>query len=187
MKVPNMFLLLVTILAANVYGQNDSTATARRVTPVERLAYEIRDARPEISFDTLSKDSQAVHASLPAIHHIYAERGFSRREAEEAALTGWKRLRLDQLEPTASLSPKDLINHVSGLGKLVIKSSPAGATIEFGKGEIPDKTEFVVWPSAGSYRIRLSLSGYEAVEDTCTVEEGKVTEFNRTLKKVKKN
>jgi hypothetical protein len=203
-----LLFLFVILLTGYAYGQRESSErdvqrarskhTARKKSarasprslptpsPIERSAEEINDARPAVSYNILFKDMEAVEASLPAVKYIFSQRGFTDREAESATLYGWKQLRIKKLKPTATLSPKELVNYVSGFGKLMIKSIPTGATVELNGQELPDKTDAVTWPSAGTYRLKLSMDGYESVEDKCVIEEGKLTHFEKQLKAIKK-
>lgn len=155
-------------------------------TPQELVEQEIRDMRPDVTDDILAQDAEAVRASRFSVRHIYLQRGFSYSEADSALLRGWTQLRGKVLEPTAALSSEALVNYVSGFGKLIIKSKPGGAVVELDGNQLSDKTEAVAWPSAGTYRIKLSMDGYEPVEDTCAVVEGQPTLFERTLKPVKR-
>lgn len=154
---------------------------------IEKSVDELEGACPEVAYETLLSDAEAVQASLPAIRYVFLKRGFNSSEAEQATVYGWKQLRVKQLEPTAELSPTELINYVSGFGKLVIESSPTGASIEIDGNPLPDTTYLVKWPTPGTYRLKLSLEGYESVEDNCTVVEGKLMHFQKTLKPLKKD
>jgi hypothetical protein len=142
--------------------------------------------RPGISRDTLRQDVDAIQESRFSVRRIYSQRGFSSSDADSALLYGWTQLRGKLLEPTAPLSTESLVNYVSGFGKLIIKSTPVGARVELDGGALSDTTAAVAWPSAGTYRIKLSMDDYETIEDTCTVEEGKPTVFERTLKPLKR-
>ena len=163
-----------------------STSALSAPLPLYESVEEIQNTRPEISDTTLSQDSEAIQDSLPTIRDIYSERGFSYGDADSAVLYGWKQLRLKVLEPTEALSTDALITYVSGFGKLIIKSEPPGAVVELQGNKLLDKTHAVAWPSAGTYRIKLSMDGYEPVEDTCAVQEGQPTLFERSLKRVKR-
>lgn len=154
--------------------------------PLYTAADKIQTLRPDVTGDILSEDAEVVRSSRFTIRHIYSQRGFSYSDADSALLQGWKQLRVKVLEPNAALSKEALVNHVSGYGKLIIKSTPAGADVELDGTRLPDKTEAIAWPSAGTYRIKLSLDGYEPVEDKCAVEEGKPALFERTLRPVKR-
>jgi PEGA domain len=135
---------------------------------------------------TSSENIAAASPALPTISDVYASRGFSYSEAEAATAQGWRQLRLKQIEPTASLSPTDLIAYVSGFGKLIIRSTPNGANVELDGQPLTVKTEAVTWPSAGTYRVKLSLDGYQSVEDTCVIEEGRPALFERKMTPIKK-
>ncbi len=154
--------------------------------PLNAAAREIQSMHPEITVETLLRDARAVQMTAPTIRQIYSVRGFSFDDADNAALYGWKQLRGKDLKPDAALSEEAFVNYVSGFGKLIIKSNPAGAFVELDGNKLSAKTEAVAWPSAGTYRIKLSMEGYEPVEDTCTVEEGKPVVFERSLKAVKR-
>ena len=181
-----LFLMAASLTAFAQPGTTSAAATARVRSPVEASAEEIRDRHPDIPYEVLFRDMKAVQVSIPAIEFIFTERGQSDKEAERATLFGWKQLRGEKLEKTAGLSPQQLINYVVGLGTLVIRSTPAGAAIELDGKAQADPTEMVTYTSSGTYRIRLSMNGYEPVEDVCSVTEGKVTEFNRKLKPLPK-
>ncbi|MDQ2921786.1 MAG: PEGA domain-containing protein [Acidobacteriota bacterium] len=161
-------------------------ARSNAVSPLEMSVGEIKNERPEISYDTLSEDANAVQASLPAIRYTYSKLDLDYEVAEKAAIFGWKQLRLESLEPTTALSPAHLINFVSERGVLVIKSTPIGATIELDGTMLSEKTEAVEFPSPGNYRVRLSLPGYESVEEECKVTKDKKTEFDPKLKPLPK-
>lgn len=189
MRILILFCLFATLLTGNAYGQD----TAGAAQPPPRLppaamaaAEEIQNMRPEITDDMLAQDTEAVQYSLLHIRQLYSRRKFSNSEADSATIYGWKQLRLKVLEPTAPLSTETLVNYVSGFGKLIVKSRPGGAVVELDGNKLSDKTEAVAWPSAGTYRIKLSIDGYEPIEDTCAVVEGKPTLFERTLKRLKR-
>jgi len=153
---------------------------------LERSAEQITDARPDVNNKTLVNDAEAVEASWPAVLFTLKQRGFTNSEAEQAILEGWRRLRIKELDASVVLSPKRLIDYVLGFVKLTIVSTPTGASVEI-DGELEqDKTENVSFASPGVYRIRLTLEGYESIEDTCTVKEGQPITFTRTLKKIEK-
>jgi hypothetical protein len=162
------------------------TAATRARSPLESSAEEIKDSHPDIPYDVLFQDMKAVQASMPAIEYIFAERGQSDGEAERATLFGWKQLRGEKLALTARLSPEELINYVIALGTLVIRSTPAGAVVELNGKAQAGRTAMVTYAAPGTYRVRLSLRGYEPVEDVCSVTEWKMTEFNKKLKPLSK-
>lgn len=199
MKGLMLFVFLTTMLAVSVHGQPQKesarpTTSARTHTTkpppqpslLELSAEAIQEERPQISHETLLEDANAVYASLPAIKYTYAKMELDAKVAEKAALFGWKQLRLGPLEPNAALSPSYLINFVIGRGVLVIKSTPTGATVELDGTPLPETTEAVQFPSPGTYRIRLSLPGFEAVEENCNVSADKKTEFIKTLNPIPK-
>ena len=201
MRVPVLLFLLVNLLTGQVHGQTRGTiykpppsrpaatkpaAASPMRLPLEESAEEIKAALPQITDDILFQDSEVVRESLPTIQSIYSRRGFSNADANSAALYGWRQLRTTQLEPTAALSSEVLINHVSGFGKLIIRSKPIGAIVVLDGHKLPEKTEAVAWPSAGTSRIKLTMNGYQPVEETCAIEEGKPTLFQRNLKPLKR-
>lgn len=153
---------------------------------IDEATEEIADACPEVTYDTLENDTEVVQASLPAIQYVFSKRGFNTLEAVKATIYGWEQLRIKQLKATAELSPKELINYVTGFGQLIITTSPSGASIQIDGSVRTNKTEDVEWATPGTYRLRLSLDGYESIESECAVEEGKPTHFERTLKPIKK-
>jgi hypothetical protein len=154
--------------------------------PLYSSAEEIQVMRPDVNDAMLSQDIAAVQSSRLSIRRIYLEKGFNASEADSALLYGWKQLRLKVLTPTTALSSESLVNYVSGFGKLIIKTTPVGAAVQLDYDNLSQLTNAVAWPSAGTYRIKLSLDGYKPIEDTCEVQEGKPTLFERTLKPVKK-
>jgi hypothetical protein len=151
---------------------------------MEMSAEEIKEARPEISDDTLDDDMDVIVYALPDITRAFNGRGQSDRAARDFTLAGWRQLRVERLGTTERLSRQLLVRYVVGLGTLVIRSTPAGAAIEL-DGKKAGLTEVVMYPSSGTYRIRLSMDGYESVEEACSVSEGQMTEFNRKLKPLK--
>jgi hypothetical protein len=156
------------------------------MTMLEQTAEEIEEARPEVGDEILLSDEGTVQRSTPSVRRIFSKRGYSEAQTNEAILYGWKELRVNQMSPEVELSSKQLVDFVSGLGMLTIKSDPPGATIEIDGKRHPHKTGCNAWPSAGIHRIRLSLPGYETVEDTFTVEEETPATFEKTLKAVGK-
>lgn len=199
MRVLTLLALFVILPSATTYGQLGSEAPPQRTRksrsarhrrmpeplPLDESAKEIKATRPEVSYGTLYYDMGVVRQSLPAVRDIFIKRGFLQREADDALTYGWEELRIRQLKPTETLSPEVLIRYVSGYGKVIIKTKPAGAAVVIGDQTLPDKTEAVAWSSAGTHPIKLSIDGYEPIEDTCAVEEGKTTVFERTLKPLK--
>jgi len=201
MKALILFLFLTSMLTADAYAQPRGGTTAARTAPPKpaaatrtRTSYtslsvffnEIQEERPEISNETLLEDAGAVQASLPAINYTYAKMKLDSQVAEKAALFAWKHLRLGPLAPTAALTPSNLIDFVIGRGVLVIKSIPTGAMVELDGAVLEEPTEAVQFPSPGTYRIRLTLAGYEPVEENCQVSKDKKTEFIKTLNPIPK-
>jgi hypothetical protein len=216
MRVLILFFLTATFAAGNAYGQGEAGSAQPRPQPREperrqsrgtpanakakkaagdrdslspslyAAAEDIQTMRPGISRDILYQDVDAIRESSLSVRRIYSQRGFSSSDADSALLYGWTQLRGKLLEPTAALSTESLISYVSGFGKLIIKSTPPGALVELDGSALSDKTAAVAWPSAGTYRIKISMDNHETIEDTCTVEEGKPTIFERTLKPLKK-
>ncbi|HVQ37260.1 MAG TPA: PEGA domain-containing protein [Pyrinomonadaceae bacterium] len=146
---------------------------------------DIQEACPDVNPETLLADVPVVTESAIELRDVFFDRGFGNSEAYEATMYGWKQLRITQLKPSAALTPKQLISLVSGFGKLVIKSSPYGALIVIDGKILPDKTEHVRWETPGTYRLKLTLDGYESHEDQCVVEEGKATYFVKSLNPIK--
>lgn len=184
MKGLVILFFLTALLRADAQAQ--ASAASRAPSPAEMAAAEIRGSRPEITYDILFEDSNAVQASLPAIRYTYTKMDLDDDLAEKVILFSWKQLRLSQLGPKEPLLPQQLINFASGLGVLVIKSAPVGATIELNRNVIEEATNAVRFPTPGAYRVRLSMRGYEPVEEECIVTKGKKTEINQRLKPVKK-
>lgn len=200
------FVLVVVLLSAapGALAQNDSgrrsrrampradarrttsRAAARRVTrrlrtPLEISADEIMAERPEVSDETIYDDMEVVQDALPDINRIFRRRGQGETVAQAYTLAGWKKLRVERLGPAERMSIELLTGYVVRLGTLVIKSTPTGASIEL-DGKNSGVTENVIYSSSGSYRVRLTLDGYESVEETCSVTEGQMTEVNKKLK-----
>jgi len=159
---------------------------------LEQSVEAINKARPEVSYDTLSDDAEVVQSSLSEIRYVFIQRGFSNRDAQQATLQGWRDLRTKKLDPDVALSPNDLFKCVTGFGKLFIASLPGGALIEIDGSPARDAnnnqetTECVRWTPSGEHRVRLTLVGYEPLEDTCTVVEGKPNKFEKTLRPLEK-
>lgn len=169
-------------------AEKSPTGKYRRVPdalPFRESAYEIKAMRPEVSDRTLYYDMSAVMDARPVVRDVFRKRGFLWREADDALMYGWEQLRITRLKPTETLSPEVLVRYVSGYGKVIIRTKPAGATVIIDGKTLPDKTEAVSWSSDGRHPIKLRMEGYESVEDTCAAEEGKTTFFERTLKPVK--
>jgi hypothetical protein len=157
------------------------------MTMLEQTEEEIQEARPIVGSQKLFRDEVTVRIASPDIRKIFAKRGYTAAQTEEAIFYGWKELRINQMPPEMELTPKQLVGFVSGLGLLTISSDPPGATIEIDGKRHPHKTGCNAWPSAGVHRIKLSLPGYETVEDTCTVDEENPATFEKTLKALRRN
>lgn len=185
MKRRILLALLAILLTPHTYSQAQSNA-AKTLSPLERVAIDIKEERPKITYETLLEDETAVRASFSAIWYTYSKMELDSDVAAKAVMFGWKQLRLGPLEPTTALTPRDLINFLSELGVLVIKSTPPGAKIEVDGKMLADPTEAVHFSSPGEYRIRLSLAGYEPIEETCQVTKEKKTEFSKVLTPLKK-
>jgi hypothetical protein len=200
MRVLTLLVLFVILPSATAYGQSGGreapiqrtgkarSAKSQRVPeplPLDESMKEIKATRPEVSYRTLYYDMDVVKQALPAVRNIFSKRGFLQSEADDALIYGWEELRIRHLKPTEMLSPEVLIRYVSGYGKVIIKTKPAGAVVVIGGKRLPDKTEAVAWSSAGTHPIKLSIDGYEPIEGTCAVEEGKTTVFARTFKPLK--
>lgn len=155
-------------------------------SPLYETMEEIKTVRPEVSYEVLFQDGRAIEATLPAIRYLFNQRGFSYDDAEQATLAGWRQLRDKQLEPTALLSPKELMVYVSEYGKIVIKSVPDAADVELNDKKLSEPTTAKVWTKPGVYHVRISKYGFESVEEVCEIREGKKTEIQITLPPVVK-
>ncbi|HWS85426.1 MAG TPA: PEGA domain-containing protein [Pyrinomonadaceae bacterium] len=157
------------------------TASPRVRTPMELYGEEIMRERPEVSSDTIYDDMEVIEYALPGIKHVFGRRGQGGITAQAYTLAGWKQLRVGRLRPDERLTIELLTSYVTRLGTLVIRSTPAGAKIEL-DGTPSGITENILYPSPGNYRVRLSLEGFEPVEEVCSVAEGQMTEVNKKLK-----
>ena len=161
-------------------------------TLLQQTADEIFNTRPEITDETLTEDAEVIENSMPAIQLDFMKRGFSRADAQAAALAGWKLLRIEKLRTTAVLSAREFVDCVSGLGMLVIKTTPAGADIYLDYRLVVDdkghhiRTEACRWPSAGKHHVKLILPGYEIVEEDCVLEEEGQIILDKKLKPIEK-
>jgi hypothetical protein len=145
-------------------------------SPIDRTLTEIGMERPAISKETLYEDREAVAVSFPAIWHIFRKRGFDYDDAEMAAAAGWRHLRIESLTSQAALSPKDLINFVSDLVKLTIKSDPSGGDVVFDDKPLPRRLITIAWCTPGKHHVRIIKEGYQQTEQTCEAKREEPTE-----------
>lgn len=143
---------------------------------------DIRAGQPALSDTMISQDVEAVKASNSAVSYIFKQRGLSEEDAKRATLAGWHHLRLDTLQPTASLSPKDLINLVSTYGKVVITSLPDGAEVIVDDTTLPSKTKAAAYCTPGKHRVRITKAGYQLVDDFVEIKENEVVVYHSDLK-----
>lgn len=193
MKVLKVLSVLTLLLIIGMWREESSIAQdrARRARTksagvplrsfLSETAEEIKNVRPELSYEALYQDGRAIEASLPAIRYIFIQRGFDDKDAEKATLVVWRQLREAQLQPQEVLSPRDMVVYTSRLGKLVIKSVPIQADVELNNMRLSEQTTVSAWLSPGKYTVRFSKLGYTSVEATCEVEEGKKTEIQKEL------
>jgi hypothetical protein len=163
-------------------GTSDAANSAPALAAIEIAGDEIKTAQPEIADATLDDDQNVVYQACVKITALFKERGFDRRDAEEAVISTWKGLRIGSkpLQITVSLKLDILLDRAGDLGKLVIASVPDEAEIAL--DDNPEGyTEKGIWITPGKYKVRLSKSGYKSVEDVCEVKKGKKTEFKREL------
>jgi hypothetical protein len=159
---------------------------------LNEAADEIFRARPEITDDTLTNDAEVIEASLAEIQKVFSKRGFSPAEVQQAALSGWKFLRIKKLAMNAALSATEFVHCVNGLARLIVTTTPEGASVwldyeqatdKYGR---PEKTELCKWPSSGTHHIKLVLPGYEPVEEDLVVNNEDDINFDRKLKPIEK-
>ena len=176
-------VILTTLSCARSGGGPTNTAVANKELSPE--AQQIAKERPEVSQTILQSDEIAIDQAWPVISDKLQLNGFSEDEAREATLAGWRDLRLSYLEPQEPLSPGILESYVTELGKLVINSTPAEADIEIDGQAFNRKTNTAAWLEPGSYKIKISKSGFESTEKSATVRKGEKTETEFTLRQGK--
>ena len=173
-------VLLATLSCARSGGGPINTTVANKELSPE--AQQIANERPEVSHTTLQNDEIAIDQAWPVISDKLQLNGFSEDEAREATLASWRDLRLSYLEPQEPLSPGILESYVAELGKLVINSTPADADIEIDGQAFNRKTNTAAWLESGSYKVKVSKSGFEPTEKSATVRKGEKTEVEFTLR-----
>ncbi len=206
-----LFLLFVaaTLTTGISYGQTSGGHILQRhmkkarkptTTPTARppvssvvlnqAADEIFAARPEVTGETLTSDAEVIEASLPAIQIAFSKRGFSHEDAQNAALSGWKWLRIKRLRPAAVLSESEFMHCVTGMGPLSIKTTPSGALIwidgqpQYLSNGRPDKTNALRWTPSGPHHVQLKLEGYQDDEVDCRLEDDGEGSIERILKPI---
>lgn len=183
MRALNILVLIAAILTTLSCARSGGPAnTAVANKPLSPEAQQIANERPEVSQTTLQNDEIAIDQAWPVISDKLQLNGFSEDEAREATLAGWRDLRLSYLEPQEPLTPGILESYVTELGKLVINSTPAEADIEIDGQAFNKKTNTSAWLEPGSYKIKVSKSGFESAEKSATVRKGEKSEIDFTLR-----
>lgn len=183
MRKLNLLLLaaatLLTLSCARGGGPTNTTVANKDLSPE---AQQIAKERPEVSQTTLENDEIAIDQAWPVISDKLQLKGFSEDEAREATLSSWRDLRLSYLEPQEPLTPGTLDSYASELGKLVINSTPAEADIEIEGQPFNRKTNTAAWLQPGTYKVKVSKSGFASTEKSATVRPGEKTETEFTLR-----
>jgi PEGA domain len=183
MKNLSILILVVaitTLSCSDARYRSNSNRLSHRDLSLE--ARQIADERPELSYETLAADENAVTEAWPKIFEKLTVRGFSAEEAREVTLTSWRALRLKQLQAQEPLTAEALERYAGELGKLVIISTPPEADVEIDAQIYERKTNTAAWLSPGSYKIKVSKRGFEPVEKSYLVREGEKTQADFVLK-----
>ena len=145
-------------------------------------ARQIRDERPDVTYETLANDEAVVREAWFAVWDRLQRKGFSQEDARDATVASWRELRVNRLHPQEPLSASALETYASSLGKLVINSTPSEADVEIEAQAFDRKTNTAAWLGPGQYRVKVSKSGFMPEENSYTVSEGTKTEAYFTLR-----
>ena len=170
---------LITLSCNRGGGPTNNSVANKELSPE---AQQIAKERPEVSQTTLENDELAIDQAWPVISDKLQLKGFSEDEAREATLSSWRDLRLNYLEPQEPLTPGTLDSYASELGKLVINSTPAEADIEIEGQAFNRKTNTAAWLQPGTYKVKVSKSGFVPTEKSATIRPGQKTETDFTLR-----
>ena len=145
-------------------------------------ARQIRDERPDVTYETLANDEAVVREAWFVVWDRLQRKGFSQEDARDATLVSWRELRVNRLQPQEPLTVPQLETYASSLGKLVINSTPSEADVEIEAQAFDRKTNTAAWLGPGQYRVKVSKSGFMPEENSYTVHEGTKTEAYFTLR-----
>ncbi|HEV2801445.1 MAG TPA: hypothetical protein VGW12_13150 [Pyrinomonadaceae bacterium] len=144
---------------------------------------EIKGVRPEVPHATLECDADVVRATLPEIQKAYEASGF-KENAQTAALTGWKEVRLGSpLQPNKCMVSTSYTAYMLSLGRLNFKTNPGDADIALDGKSMSVKTlHSRLFEADVKHKVRFSKPGYVPVEIECMAVERKETDCFAELK-----
>jgi hypothetical protein len=158
------------------------------LAPLPMAADEIQRERPEITSETLTADQNVIEEVTRDIEAEFRRRNFTPDDTQAAIISGWILLRTKVLDFVQPLTPQLVVKTVTGLGRLVIKTTPTGARIWIDGQPLKDRydrdilTEACRWPSSGVHRIKLVLDDqHTVIDEELKIEEGQGLTFERIL------
>jgi hypothetical protein len=132
----------------------------------------------------LERDEGAVVEALPHVRSLYRKRGYTAADADAAAISAWRVLRIgpDAAAPSYKITASRLLSVGKDLGRLVISSEPAEAVVSVDGVRWSDRTTVSDFVPAGELEITLSKEGYDTLVEKFVVTKDKRNEFKRQLK-----
>lgn len=193
MKTLILTLFAIAVLSNPSYGQRRTVARKPAASPgavayvhenmFKKGAREIKTLRPAVPNETLTCDAGVISSVLPKIKIEFAGKGFTEDDATDAAVDGWKIVRLTSpLQPDRCMHRDSYHQLTFTLGKLVFTTTPDRASVEV--AEFRGETTTRRWFEPQTYQVKYSKEGYESVELACVVLEGKSNECHADLKKL---
>jgi hypothetical protein len=114
-------------------------------------------------------------------------RGFSDSEVKAAVEWTASELRCGS-EPIPASQPipaKVFVSKLSSLGRVIVVSKPAGASIQVDEQKWPHPTDTSGFAISGTHRFRLELDGMKPLDAYCEVRKDATTRFVATLTNTK--
>lgn len=134
---------------------------------------------PVVTSAVLLGDRRVVQEAYPSLRSSLTARGF--READAARVTALSWTQFRSKNPNAHMDTTAFLAVSMSFGKLTVKSSPEGASIEVDAQSWENKTNTADWTAAGKRRVRLTRNRCAGAEGTVDVPAGGEAEFERTL------
>ena len=191
MKIGILFILLIALGHPSSYGQSKANAKKAakqtgmlQASAFSESAHEIKTARPEIRNSTLVCDRNVIADVLPDVTTRFVKNGFTEKDSTEAASDGWKIVRLTSpLQPDRCMHKDSFEKLMFNLGKLIFSTTPNEAAIELDGKDLKKWTTHTKWLPPKTYQVKYSKEGYDEIEMSCGVLEGKPTNCHADLTK----
>jgi len=155
--------------------------------PIWRAEKYIYKARPEVKKATLDQDRAALGKAYQAYHGVWIQTGYaSLSDVDSGRLlaTVWTDYRIEKPKSKFDFGEAKIISLANAYGGVRVKTTPKGASVLVDGVKWDGLTLLTGFTKAGSRRIRIELTGFQADEETVVVTAGTVIEIERTLIKV---